>query len=84
LPHAGSGVHAAADGAELTSPLQGTVVRVAVTPGTPVRRGDLICVVEAMKMENEISAHREGTVVAVHVEPGHAVRIGTVLATIAP
>jgi len=84
LPHAGSGGHATADGAELTSPLQGTVVRVAVTPGTPVRRGDLICVVEAMKMENEIAAHREGTVVAVHVEPGHAVRIGTVLATIAP
>ncbi len=75
--------HASADGAELTSPLQGTVVRVAVTPGTPVRRGDLICVIEAMKMENEIAAHREGTVAAVHVEPGHAVRIGTVLATIA-
>src|SRR5262249_6651558 len=47
-----------ADGAELTSPLQGTVLRVEVKPGTAVSQGDLICVVEAMKMENEIAAHR--------------------------
>src|SRR5690606_34364384 len=52
-PKAGAG-QPSADGVELISPIQGTVVRVAVEPGTAVRRGDLICVIEAMKMENEI------------------------------
>jgi acetyl-CoA/propionyl-CoA carboxylase biotin carboxyl carrier protein len=71
-----------ADGAKLTSPLQGTVLRVEVEPGVAVSQGDLICVVEAMKMENEIAAHRAGTVSALSVAPGDAVRIGTVLAVI--
>ncbi len=71
-----------ADGVELTSPLQGTIIRVEVTSGTAVQRGDLICVVEAMKMENEITAHRDGTVSSLSVAAGDAVRIGSVLATI--
>jgi acetyl-CoA/propionyl-CoA carboxylase biotin carboxyl carrier protein len=71
-----------ADGAELTSPLQGTVLRVEVKPGARVGQGDLICVVEAMKMENEIAAHRTGTVSSLSVAPGDPVRIGTVLAVI--
>jgi acetyl-CoA/propionyl-CoA carboxylase biotin carboxyl carrier protein len=72
----------ASDGAELTSPLQGTVVRVAVAPGATVGRGDLICVVEAMKMENEIVAHRDGTVASLAVSTGDAVKIGALLAVI--
>jgi acetyl-CoA/propionyl-CoA carboxylase biotin carboxyl carrier protein len=71
-----------ADGAELTSPLQGTVLRVDVQLGATVGQGDLICVVEAMKMENEIAAHRAGTVSSLAVAPGDAVRIGSVLAVI--
>jgi acetyl-CoA/propionyl-CoA carboxylase biotin carboxyl carrier protein len=70
------------DGAELTSPLQGTVIRVEVTPGTTVHRGDLVCVVEAMKMENEITAHRDGSISSLAVSVGDAVRIGSVLAMI--
>ncbi|MEA2595137.1 MAG: acetyl-CoA/propionyl-CoA carboxylase, biotin carboxylase, biotin carboxyl carrier protein [Thermomicrobiales bacterium] len=70
------------DGAELTSPLQGTVLRVVVTPGAPVNRGDLVCVVEAMKMENEITAHRDGTVSSLAVATGDSVRIGSLLAVI--
>ena len=72
----------ALDGPELVSPLQGTVVRVAVKPGQAVKRGEVVFVVEAMKMENELAAHRDGVVKTVHVAPGDAVRIGAALATI--
>jgi len=78
-----SAARPSANGAELTSPIQGTVVRVAVQPGQPVKHGELVCVVEAMKMENELVAHRDGVVAAVGVAPGDAVKIGAVVATIA-
>ncbi len=55
---------------ELVSPLQGTVLRVAVEQGAEVEEGALVCVVEAMKMENEIAAHRAGTVEALNVSEG--------------
>ncbi|MEA2526450.1 MAG: acetyl-CoA/propionyl-CoA carboxylase, biotin carboxylase, biotin carboxyl carrier protein, partial [Thermomicrobiales bacterium] len=45
-------------------------------------RGDLVCVVEAMKMENEITAHRDGTVSSLAVATGDSVRIGSLLAVI--
>ena len=48
--------------AQLVSPLQGTVLKVAVEQGAEVEEGALICVIEAMKMENEITAHKAGTV----------------------
>ncbi len=72
----------AANGNELASPIQGTVVRVAVDVGQAVARGETVCVVEAMKMENELAAHRDGTVEALRVGPGDAVRIGDVVAVI--
>jgi acetyl-CoA/propionyl-CoA carboxylase biotin carboxyl carrier protein len=72
---------AAANGA-LTSPIQGTVLRVAVEQGAQVHAGDLICVVEAMKMENEITAPRDGTVQELAVSPGQTVGIGERLARI--
>jgi len=77
-----AGTRAATSGPNLTSPIQGVVLRVAVEPGQQVTQGALVCVVEAMKMENEIVAHRDGVVTAVPVQTGASVGIGAVLATI--
>ncbi|HET7591359.1 MAG TPA: acetyl-CoA carboxylase biotin carboxylase subunit [Solirubrobacterales bacterium] len=66
----------------LPSPLQGTVLKVAVEKGAEVAEGDLICVIEAMKMENEITAHRSGKVEELNVAEGAAVSSGDVLAVI--
>lgn len=70
------------DHAELTSPLQGVVVRVAVEEGQRVVKGDLICVVEAMKMENEITAHRDGVISKLTPKSGETVKIGAHLVSI--
>jgi acetyl-CoA/propionyl-CoA carboxylase biotin carboxyl carrier protein len=67
---------------ELTSPLQGTVLKVAVQKGAEVEEGALICVIEAMKMENEITAHRSGTVAELNVAEGASVSSGDVIAVI--
>ncbi len=77
-----SGAAAAASSESLPSPLQGTVLKVAVEQGATVEEGDLVCVIEAMKMENEIIAHRSGKVTALNVEQGTAVSSGDVLAKI--
>ncbi|MGB7588940.1 MAG: acetyl-CoA carboxylase biotin carboxylase subunit [Solirubrobacterales bacterium] len=77
-----SGGGASSSSEALPSPLQGTVLKVAVEPGATVEEGDLICVIEAMKMENEIGAHRSGKVTALNVSEGAAVSSGDVLATI--
>jgi acetyl-CoA/propionyl-CoA carboxylase biotin carboxyl carrier protein len=66
----------------LPSPLQGTVFKVAVEKGAEVSEGDLICVIEAMKMENEITAHRSGKVEELNVVEGASVSSGDVLAVI--
>jgi acetyl-CoA/propionyl-CoA carboxylase biotin carboxyl carrier protein len=66
----------------LPSPLQGTILKVAVEKGAEVAEGDLICVIEAMKMENEIAAHRSGKVEELNVSEGAAVSSGDVLAVI--
>jgi len=66
----------------LASPLQGTVLKVAVEQGASIEQGDLVCVVEAMKMENEIAAHRSGKITALNVSEGAAVSSGDVLAVI--
>ena len=71
-----------ASGATLPSPLQGTVFKVAVERGAEVAEGDLICIVEAMKMENEITAHRPGKVTALNVKVGDAVGSGDPIAAI--
>ncbi|HSR94777.1 MAG TPA: acetyl-CoA carboxylase biotin carboxylase subunit [Solirubrobacterales bacterium] len=73
---------ASASSESLPSPLQGTVLKVAVEQGAEVSEGDLICVIEAMKMENEIAAHRTGKVTALNVTEGAAVSSGDVLAVI--
>ncbi|MDE3132477.1 MAG: carbamoyl phosphate synthase, partial [Acidobacteriota bacterium] len=76
---AGSNSHS---GDALVSPLQGTIFRVAVEHGQTVEEGALICVIEAMKMENEITAHKGGVVVELGAAVGAAVSIGDTLAVI--
>jgi acetyl-CoA/propionyl-CoA carboxylase biotin carboxyl carrier protein len=71
-----------ASSATLPSPLQGTVFKVSVEQGAEVAEGDLICIIEAMKMENEITAHRAGKVTALNVKVGDAVGSGDPIATI--
>ncbi|MCC7023107.1 MAG: acetyl-CoA carboxylase biotin carboxylase subunit [Thermomicrobiales bacterium] len=72
----------AANGTTLTSPIQGTVVRVVASPGERVERGQTICVVEAMKMENDIAAHRDGVVREIAATVGAPVRVGDAVAEI--
>jgi acetyl-CoA/propionyl-CoA carboxylase, biotin carboxylase, biotin carboxyl carrier protein len=67
---------------DLTSPLQGTVLRVAVEQGAEVSEGDLITVIEAMKMENEITAHRAGKITELPISEGASVTNGDLLAKI--
>jgi acetyl-CoA/propionyl-CoA carboxylase biotin carboxyl carrier protein len=76
------GRHGAAKDAVVT-PMQGTVLGVEVAEGDDVRAGQVICVVEAMKMENEITADRDGTVRELSVAPGDAVSSGQVICVIA-
>ncbi|NKY47926.1 acetyl/propionyl/methylcrotonyl-CoA carboxylase subunit alpha [Nocardia cerradoensis] len=72
----------AASGDAVTAPMQGTVVKVAVEEGQSVEAGDLIAVLEAMKMENPVNAHKSGVVTGLAVEAGAAITQGTVLAEI--
>jgi len=67
---------------DVISPIQGTVLRVAVEAGANVKAGDLICVVEAMKMENEINAPRAGVVRRIGVTAGETVQTGALIAQI--
>jgi acetyl-CoA/propionyl-CoA carboxylase biotin carboxyl carrier protein len=76
-----SGAHGAARDAVVT-PMQGTVLSVNVQDGDEVSAGDVICVVEAMKMENEITSHRDGAVTELSVAPGQAVTAGQVICVI--
>jgi acetyl-CoA/propionyl-CoA carboxylase biotin carboxyl carrier protein len=73
---------AASGGNSLTSPMQGTIVKVAVADGDTVSEGDLMVVLEAMKMEQPLTAHRSGTVTGLTAAPGDTVAAGAVLATI--
>jgi acetyl-CoA/propionyl-CoA carboxylase biotin carboxyl carrier protein len=77
-----AGGSAAASSSALPSPLQGTILKVAVAEGAEVAEGDLVCVIEAMKMENEITAHRSGKVTALNVTEGAAIGSGDVIAII--
>jgi acetyl-CoA/propionyl-CoA carboxylase biotin carboxyl carrier protein len=70
-------------GDTLSSPIQGTVLKVAVEQGAAVEEGSLIAVIEAMKMENEITAHKAGTVAELPIAVGSSVATGDTLAVIA-
>ena len=69
-------------GPTLTSPLQGSVFKVVAEQGADVEEGALICVIEAMKMENEITAHRAGKITELNVSEGAAISTGDPIATI--
>ena len=73
---------AAAGGEKVTSPLPGTLLRIIAKNGTAVKKGDLLCVVEAMKMENEIFSPADGVVCTVASE-GASLNSGDVIMTIA-
>ncbi|MET3203336.1 biotin carboxylase N-terminal domain-containing protein [Arthrobacter sp. UYEF13] len=76
------GAAAAAAGDALTSPMQGTIVKVAVANGDVVAEGDLVVVLEAMKMEQPLTAHRSGTITGLSAAAGETVSAGAVIATI--
>ena len=74
--------NAAASGDAVTAPMQGTIVKVAVADGDTVAAGDLVVVLEAMKMENPVTAHKAGAIAGLAAEPGAAVSQGAVLCEI--
>jgi acetyl-CoA/propionyl-CoA carboxylase biotin carboxyl carrier protein len=79
----GRGAHHGAAKDAVVTPMQGTVLAVEVADGDDVNAGQVICIVEAMKMENEITAHRDGSVSELSIEPGQPVTTGQVICIIA-
>jgi acetyl-CoA/propionyl-CoA carboxylase biotin carboxyl carrier protein len=78
----GASAHAAASGDALASPMQGTIVKVAVEEGQVVAAGDLVVVLEAMKMEQPITAHRAGTVTELSATIGDVIGSGATVCRI--
>ncbi|GAB2982680.1 acetyl/propionyl/methylcrotonyl-CoA carboxylase subunit alpha [Frigoribacterium salinisoli] len=78
----GRGAAVTATGAEVVSPMQATVVKLAVEEGQAVVKGDLVLVLEAMKMEQPVAAHRDGTVTGIDAAVGATVSSGHVLLSI--
>ena len=66
----------------LPSPLQGNMWKVLVKQGDEVQEGQLLCIIEAMKMENEITAHKAGTIVELPITEGAPIQAGAPIATI--
>ena len=69
-------------GNSVVSPMPGTILDVKVSVGQSVKKGDVICVLEAMKMENDIPAPCDGVVASINVQKGASVNANDVLATI--
>ena len=76
------GAGAAASGDDLTSPMQGTIVKIAVDDGQQVETGELVVVLEAMKMEQPLNAHKAGTITGLTAEIGQTLSAGTSICTI--
>ncbi len=70
-------------GVAITAPMPGTILKVNVTNGQAVKKGDVLMVLEAMKMENEIMAPSDGTITSVNTQAGASVEPGAVLCTLA-
>ena len=73
---------AAGAGEKVAAPMPGTIVSVNVTDGQAVKKGDVLVVLEAMKMENEIKSPKDGTVTGIAVNKGESVDTGATLVTI--
>ena len=67
---------------KVTSPMPGTILAVKVSAGQEVKKGDVICVLEAMKMENDIPAPQDGVLASINIQKGASVNAGDVLATL--
>lgn len=65
----------------VSAPMPGNILKVNVSAGQAVKKGDVICVLEAMKMENDIPAPADGTIASVNVQKGASVNSGDVLVT---
>jgi acetyl-CoA/propionyl-CoA carboxylase biotin carboxyl carrier protein len=79
---AGAGGGAKVSGDAVTAPMQGTIIKVAVSEGDTVSAGDLVVVLEAMKMENPVTAHKDGTVTGLSAEAGSTISQGAVVCEI--
>ncbi len=73
---------AAAGSVEVKAPLQGSVMKVLVKPGDSVKKGSPVCVIEALKMENDVPAPADGVVASVLVKSGDSVKTDEVLLTL--
>ena len=81
-PAAPAAVSVTGAGEPVNAPMPGTILKVNVTAGQAVKEGDVLCVLEAMKMENEILASKSGTVTQVLVQKGSSVNTGDALVVI--
>ena len=73
---------AAAGATKVTSPMPGTILAIKVAQGQSVKKGEVICVLEAMKMENDIPAPCDGVIASINTQKGASVNAGDVLASI--
>jgi acetyl/propionyl-CoA carboxylase alpha subunit len=83
-PERGSAAEQAAADRDVRAPMTGRVIKVATTPGTSVRRGEVLVVLEAMKMEYRLVSPRDGNVESLGCKEGDRVDLGKVLVTLAP
>lgn len=81
-PAAPAAPAAAAGSIEVAAPMPGKILNVKAGVGTAVKKGDVILILEAMKMENDVVAPEDGTVASINVSAGDAVEAGDVLATL--
>ena len=82
-PQAKPAATGAAGGVKVNSPLPGTLLKIEVSQGQSVKKGDLLCIIEAMKMENEILAPQDGTVASINASKGSSLNPGDLIMTLA-
>ena len=75
-------VGTAVSGTQITSPMPGTILKLNIAEGQAVKAGDVVLILEAMKMENEIVAPQDGTVASINVSKGDSVEAGQTLITL--
>ena len=73
---------AAAGSVSVTAPMPGTILDIKVSVGQSVKKGDVLCVLEAMKMENDIPAPQDGVIASINVQKGASVAAGDVIVSL--